>query len=135
VYFQAILAAALLITTPAWAINRCTGADGKVSYQEGTCAHDAAAKAITPVAQPRSSQSLNDRINNAAKQCGVAKLPEYPAVGWSEDQFLNCSVVGLSETPKINTTETANGVSKQYVFRYYKTYVYVRRGMVAAVQR
>ncbi len=77
---------------------------------------------------------MDDKINGAAQQCGVAKLPEYPAIGWPEDRFLKCSVVGLSETPRINRTETAAGVSKQYVFDYYRTYVYVRGGLVVAVQ-
>lgn len=130
-----ILLACALAAGPGWAINKCTGSDGKVSYQEATCVESASVRTIRPAALPAGAQSLDDRIKSAAQQCGVANLPEYPAIGWPEDRFLSCSVVGLSETPKINTTETAAGVSKQYVFRYYKTYVYVRGGVVVAVQR
>lgn len=32
-----ILAVAMLVTTPSWAINKCIGADGKVSYQAQPC--------------------------------------------------------------------------------------------------
>lgn len=129
-----LLAAVLIAASPAWAINKCTGSDGKVSYQEASCAESATVRTISPAALPAGAQSLDDRIKSAARRCGVANLPEYPAIGWAEDRFLSCSVVGLSGTPKINTTETAAGVSKQYVFRYYKTYVYVRGGVVVAVQ-
>ncbi len=130
----AFFLACALVAGPGWAINKCTGVDGKVSYQEAKCVESASAKTIRPAALPAGEQSLNDRIKSAAQQCGVANLPEYPAIGWAEDRFLSCSVVGLSEIPKINTTETAAGISKQYVFRYYKTYVYVRGGLVIAVQ-
>ena len=32
------LGAALLAAAPAWAINKCTGADGKVVFQDAPCA-------------------------------------------------------------------------------------------------
>ena len=35
---KAAALAAMLVAAPAWAINKCTGADGKVSYQEQPCA-------------------------------------------------------------------------------------------------
>lgn len=38
--------AALLLAAPAWAINKCTGADGKVVYQEVPCAGNHAAKEV-----------------------------------------------------------------------------------------
>ena len=33
-----LLAVALLMTAPAWAVNKCTGADGKVAFQDAPCA-------------------------------------------------------------------------------------------------
>ncbi len=42
----AFLLACALATGPSWAINKCTDADGKVSYQESKCAEGASAKAI-----------------------------------------------------------------------------------------
>lgn len=38
-----IVTAALLAASPAWAINKCTGPDGKVTYQEIACPTDAKA--------------------------------------------------------------------------------------------
>ena len=36
--YQAILATVPLAAAPAWAINKCTGADGKVVFQDALCA-------------------------------------------------------------------------------------------------
>lgn len=129
------LAAVLLAASPAWAVNKCTGPDGKVGYQDAPCAKDARASTITAPAPLSGATSLDDRINLAAKKCGVAKLPEYPEIGWSEERFLSCSVAALYGGIKINSTETALGVSKQYVLSNYKAYVYVRGGKVVAIQR
>lgn len=123
------------LCAPAWAVNKCTGPDGKMTYQEAKCADGAKTVAIKLQAPPAGVTSLDDRIKQAADKCGVGKLPEYPEIGWPEDRFLSCSIVALSSSPKINTTETAAGVSKQYVFSYYRTYVYVRAGKVVAIQR
>lgn len=43
-----LIAAALLsaLCAPAWAINKCTGADGKVAFQDAPCANTAKAETI-----------------------------------------------------------------------------------------
>ena len=117
------------------AINKCTGPDGKVAYQEAACAGSGTATTIKSTPSTQNMNDLDTRIKRAAEKCGVTKLPEYPEIGWTEEQFLSCSVVALSGTPAINITETAAGQSKQYVFRYYRTYVYVRGAKVVAIQR
>lgn len=38
--------AALLLATPAWAVNKCTGPDGKVAFQDAPCASTAKAEAV-----------------------------------------------------------------------------------------
>jgi hypothetical protein len=37
-YWKVIVVLAAMGVAPAWAVNKCTGADGKVSYQEAPCA-------------------------------------------------------------------------------------------------
>lgn len=37
-HIRLILTAALLAASPAWAINKCTGPDGKVVFQDAPCA-------------------------------------------------------------------------------------------------
>lgn len=124
-----------MFAVPVWAINKCTAPDGRVSYQEAKCADDARVATIKAPATPSGATSLDDRIKSAAEKCGFAKLPEYPEIGWSEERFLSCSVAALYGGIKINSTETAFGVSKQYVLSNYKAYVYVRGGKVVTIQR
>ena len=44
--------AAMLIAAPAWAVNKCTGPDGKVSYQEQPCAGQGGELKIRPQGNP-----------------------------------------------------------------------------------
>lgn len=130
----ALLAATLC--APAWAVNKCTGADGRVVYQEASC--DATTKAAAQVKTWNVSSGGSDyeeRLRRATTECGIEKMPDYPEVGWSEEKFLQCCKMSHGPSPVINRTETALGVSKQYVFDYYKAYVYVRGGKVVAIQR
>lgn len=136
-YITACVLAVLCV--PAWAVNKCTAPNGKVEYQEGDCSPGFKSlpipSACCTATTSDASLGLDERIKRAAAKCGVDKLPEYPAIGWTEEKFLSCSVVAFTQTPLINTTETALGTSKQYVFRYYKAYIYVRDGTVTAIQR
>ena len=134
-----LIAAALsALCAPAWAVNKCTGADGRVTYQEGDCSPGSKTLPIpSACCSPSNSDAglgLDERIKRAAIKCGLDKLPEYPSIGWAEERFLSCSVVALTQAPHINTTETAFGTTKQYVYRYYRAYVYVRGGKVTTVQ-
>lgn len=36
-HIRTMLAAALLVATPAWSVNKCTSADGKAVYQDAAC--------------------------------------------------------------------------------------------------
>lgn len=125
------LALLTLLCTPAWAINKCTGPDGKTTYQEEPCANGANTTTIQKVATANTSE---ERERQATQACAIGPLPQFPAVGWTEEKFQNCSLISLRETPKINTSENAQGISKQYVFRYYRAYVYVRGGRVTTIQ-
>jgi hypothetical protein len=135
----AITAALAALSAPAWALNKCTAPNGKVEYRQGDCSPDSQSLPIPSAccapSNPDAGLGLDERIKRAAAKCGVDKLPEYPSIGWTEERFLSCSVVALTQTPLINTTETAFGTSKQYVFRYYRAYIYVRDGKVTTIQR
>ncbi len=43
---QAAFLGALALAAPSWAVNKCTGSDGKVSYQETPCADNHATKEV-----------------------------------------------------------------------------------------
>ena len=130
-----------VIALPAWAVNKCTGSDGKVIYQETACDNAQKTETVTikPTAAPTSSEAygamLERRLSEAKKACGMADLPSLPEIGWSEDKFMRCSKIGVVGSVKVNTTETSAGVSKQFVFRVSEVYVYTVNGTVTAVQK
>jgi hypothetical protein len=75
--------ASLLLAAPAWAINKCTGADGKVAFQDAPCSGGKSEKVevrlsssgigtATPAASPASGASA------AAPAAGAASAPATP---------------------------------------------------------
>lgn len=67
--FQTVFLTALLaaLCAPAWAINKCTGADGRVVYQEAACA---AGRAEQLVVRPASGFAVPVPIEAAPTQLG-----------------------------------------------------------------
>lgn len=152
----AVLLGALLITSaPAWAANKCV-IDGKTVYQQAPCPgggptvgedmkrreaeKDAAQEArrrqlevqLKPMAD--AEQARQDRLKAAGITCPDAPLA--PAVGMSEVMFRECSFLGRNPD-RINETETAAGITRQYVFGGGRSvrYVYTRKGVITAIQR
>ncbi|BEU96596.1 DUF4124 domain-containing protein [Acidovorax sp. DW039] len=75
----------------------------------------------------------------AKKRCKNG-VPENPVVGMSEADFRGCTQFGVLFPPtSVNTTETAAGVLKQYVYSADLNagirFVYTRNGVVSAIQR
>lgn len=83
-------------------------------------------------------QESDDVLATARASC-TREVIEYPVIGMTEADFKNCTQFGLLVQPdKINETETAAGVSKQYVYRRDYSgirFLYVRNGRVSAIQR
>lgn len=117
--------AAVALSGPAWAINKCTAPDGKVSYQEAPCA--------------------------TAQGAAELKVQPGPATGDQDASFANSIAVGKimvgmtaahvrrawGEPTKINVTLSASGRTEQWVYRgrnYRDDYVYLDNGVVRSVQ-
>lgn len=164
----AFFAAALLSAVPAWAINKCTGSDGKTVFQDAPCqksgitvAEDLEQKKAMQrekqTAAPsgkKSDSSISDDVQRqvqaamrssdealaAARARCKNGVPEYPTVGMSEADFKGCTQFGVLFPHKdFNQTETAAGVSKQFVYSGVGSagirFVYTRNGVVTAIQR
>ena len=124
-----------------WAINKCTDASGKISYQEQPCTASDKGQEVT-IRNTKSANSvdnygaiLDKRIRDAAKTCGMDDLPIYPDIGWTEDKFLQCSRFGVvSPASKVNITRNATGVFKQFVYRDSDVYIYTNNGVVTSIQ-
>lgn len=133
------LVAFFAVLKNAWAINKCTGSDGKVVYQQTECTGTSKAQAVVLV--PNNSATdyevkRTERLQKARKICGMDALPLMPEVGWSEDVFLQCSLIGLENRPDaVNATKSAHDESKQYVFRSYRVYIYTRNGVLTTIQK
>lgn len=163
---EILVLGAAVIAAPAWAANKCT-IDGRVVYQDQPCpgtgmsvaedmANKQAARARaekareaaaakpppTPVKDEYQLQAearlreIDEKVATAKAKC--SSFPSHPTVGMKEEQFLRCTYFGLAITPeRINETETAAGVTKQYVYRTVADikYLYTRNGVVTGIQR
>lgn len=139
---QVLVLVGLLVSSPAWAVNKCKGPDGKVTYQEGSCATTEKGEAVliretkTPSLGSDYEAVLQKRVRDAARACRMDELPKLPEVGWTEDKFLQCSKFGVvAPASKVNVTRTDTGISKQFVYRDSDVYVYTINGVVTAIQR
>jgi hypothetical protein len=132
------LVAAALAVSPVWAVNKCTGPDGAVVYQEQACGGAAKTELVKLPGRQLADYEIRERdaVDKAKLICSMEDIPYYPAVGWEEVRFLNCSRLALIHKPDaVNLTESAGGTSKQFVFRYDRSYVYTRNGVVTTVQK
>lgn len=134
-------AAAMLLTiaaAPGWAINKCTGPDGAVVYQEQSCALSTKAEVIKAPGRPLADYELKEReaVSKAKLVCKMEEIPFYPSIGWDEAKFMSCSRIALLRSPDaVNVTEHASGQSKQFVYRYDGAYIYTRNGLVSTIQK
>ena len=158
----ALLAAALVLSTPAWAVNKCTGPDGKVTYQEATCINGEQAKEIDKSSdQARRGQdvmspndvarALDAQMNGAVlkqmdrnaqerkRQLGDARPIPLASredgkvfVGMRSEQVLEA----WGKPGSINETVRANGTAEQWVYRrgrYETQYVHFFNQVVTSV--
>jgi hypothetical protein len=76
---HSLLAAALLsaLCAPAWAINKCTGADGKVAYQEAPCAgrSETIKVWVSPVEAPSNPAPVKLPVASAAPASAPSAAP------------------------------------------------------------
>ena len=116
----------------------CGGAQG------GTVAEDMARKELEfkKRQQEKETAAQQRAAEDAArlKLCGGKPVVQTPEVGMTEHQFLNCTSVGRSMFWTVNETQTANGISRQYVITnsFYTNkvkYLYTRDGMITGLQR
>lgn len=123
---SALLAAATLgFSAPAWAINKCTALDGKVSYQEAPCSSTQGAAELKVQAGPATTDQ-EARFNNSI---AVGKI----MVGMTAAHVRRA----WGEPTKINVTLGASGRTEQWVYRgrnFRDDYVYVDNGVVRSVQ-
>jgi hypothetical protein len=138
---KTIAAAALLTlaTAPAWAVNKCTGPDGAVVFQDAPCAGKGEVVRVTGAGQADpSSQGAQYWQREAAKQKRTAAAEQNiaqrkVAIGMNADEV----VASWGRPSKINKTITASGTSEQWVYegaKFRHQYVYLDNGLVRTIQ-
>lgn len=154
-----LMPALLMLCGPALAINKCTGADGRVVFQDGACPNSgitvgdemklrnqqrikelaesearAKAKALQTQNDPDSESA---KLQAASSSCGQS-LEELPRIGMAEQVAIKCTIFGVLNKPTtVNETETKAGVTRQYVFRNFSQikYLHIRGGVVSAIYK
>lgn len=71
---QGLLAAVLIAASPAWAINKCTGADGKVVFQDAPCMGRGEKLEVRPASGPAQQQAPAAQADGANSP-GAAPAP------------------------------------------------------------
>lgn len=113
----AITAALLVLTTaPAWAVNKCTGPDGKIVFQDALC--DVTSKKAEPV-----------KIWDSRLVDGGGKV----SIGMSEEEVLRA----WGAPDSVNKTISTSGVRKQLVYGRglrNQQYLYIENGVLRTIQ-
>ena len=158
----ALLTLACLAVSPVWAINKCTGSDGKTVFQDAPCTGATAGQSTsTPVdtkVQPNVmrpediARSFDAQLKEEANK--KKAVPPNDGVNWGKvreemnerKQAQGVIRIGMTaaearsawgEPSKINRTTSANGHTEQWVFyrgRSNTDYVYLRNDVVTSTQ-
>ncbi len=131
-------AALLLATSPAWAINKCTGPDGKVTYQEAVCEGgkkinisgagqaDPSSNVSNYWRREIARQTRNEKVESAISEGRVF-------IGMEADDARR----SWGNPTKINTSIGSYGKHEQWVYERRNSrsqYVYIENGVVTSTQ-
>lgn len=117
--------AVALLATQAWAVNKCTGPDGKVTYQAAPCSAAASGEALKLQPVPESAPE-DVQFNNAVSQGRVM-------VGMSATQVRRA----WGTPTKVNASVGSYGRHEQWIYNrggFVSQYVYVQNGVVSSIQ-
>lgn len=144
---HAILLSAALVVAPAWAVNKCTGPDGKISFQETPCPGKGEKIEVRPASGDgrsdwqRQTDEMTEQIKKGYKAvadaCTARKVSAL-SIGMAKDDAL--CVPGWMFPKSTNRTSTAAGVREQVVFGGFERfdskpkYLYFENGKLTAIQ-
>jgi len=137
---KTLLAAALLaLAAPAWAMNKCTGPDGKVSFQDAPCEsahkaenydpHPASGRADAQAAQ-KAQASLDKMKNDSEMNAAIARGE--PLIGMTRAQLDQA----MGAPTKINADNIEGVRHDQIIYERPDAtwYVYTTDGVVKSIQ-
>jgi hypothetical protein len=133
------LALAMAATAPAWAVNKCTGADGKVVFQDAPCEGEGEKLRIMGAGQgdPTSQGAVywqrEAEKNRRASQMQRAIAAREVVIGMTAEEV----VASWGRPTKVNTTITGGSKTEQWVYRrggVAAQYIYLHNGAVRSMQ-
>lgn len=132
-----LIAAALLLSSQAWAINKCTGPDGRQVYQDAPCAGQGEKMDIRPsTGAPDPSQQAEAQAKRAKlkldNEMAEAIRMKRPLVGMTIAQLQEA----MGQPTKVNANNYGGTQSDQVIYeRSNETWlVYTRNGVVESIQ-
>jgi len=135
-----IAAAALLaFAAPAWALNKCTGPDGKVSFQDAPCeaAHKAESFEPHPAsgnANPQAAQNAGLELQKMQRDSAIngAISRGEPLVGMTSDELEKA----MGAPTKVNADNIDGVHHDQIIYERPDAtwYVYTTNGVVKSIQ-
>lgn len=135
----ALFAAALVLASPAWAVNKCTGPDGKTVFQDIPCADGKGEKlniraTSTPAVNVSATGDAQGRLEKMKRDNEMAEAirTHKPLVGMTVAQLQEA--MGLAT--KVNANNYNGTQSEQVIYeRPQETWlVYTRNGVVESIQ-
>lgn len=125
-YQTHLFAAIVLLHSQAWAVNKCTGPDGKVSFQDAPC--DLSAKSSEKLKLPDVAPTTaeDSRINAAiaAQRLRIGMTAQHVRRSWGAPTKINLSVGSY-------------GKHEQWIYArgdFVSQYVYLQNGVVTSMQ-
>lgn len=134
---QTLIAAAVLLCSQTWAVNKCTGADGRQVYQDAPCAGQGTKMDIRPsTGTPDPSQQADAQAKRAKlkldNEMAEAIRAKRPMVGMTSAQLQEA----MGQPTKVNANNYGGTQADQVIYeRSNETWlVYTRNGVVESVQ-
>ncbi len=134
---QTLVLVILLMTAPAWAVNKCKGSDGKFVFQDAPCLGEGARVDVRPASGTAGSTST------AESQAALDSLKQKNALSEAirtHKPMVGMTVVQLEKAMGLATKVNAdnyNGTTREQVIyeRPSETWlVYTRNGIVESIQ-
>ena len=144
-----LLLSAMLVAGPVWAVNKCTGAYGRIVFQDAPCqGNETVREDLAQRHKEAKRQQAHEAIERerqiqlAANQKARIEREEAEA----KEQASKVVRIGMTaaevranwgEPTGVNSTTTTYGTSEQWIYRrgsYRTQYVYLSNGVVSSTQ-
>ncbi len=141
-FFQAAITAALMVLSaaPAWAVNKCTGPDGKVQFQDAPCAGKGETITVRPASGHANASSAESAARTRAEIAGIESRSQTNAAIARGEPLVGMTRAELDQAMGAPTRVNADnyqGVQKDQIIyeRPRATWmVYAEAGKVSSIQ-